>query len=271
MGLIFILGKVALSKLSPEFFVAWNFTLAALPLGIWTAAAGKWRDVFRCSRRDWLNIIGFSVFSMVALQCLWSAIKHLDPTVGAFISRLQVLVAVLLGVIFLKERFGRWEIVGGTVLILGLIVIRVSFDVTLGYWFWVMIIGAILFGASEVIAKRAVDGLHPLPLNFIRASITALSFLAVVLAQGQPLFEFRGMFWYVVGVGVGGSIFARLTFLYALKYIEVSKSMLVRQMQPIFVFILSFTTLSLLPTARELIGGTLIIAGCVVMIGGRRK
>ena len=79
------------------------------------------------------------------------------------------------------------------------------------------------------------------------------------------------MFWYVVGVGIGGSVFARLTFLYALKHIEVSKSMLVRQMQPIFVFILSFTTLGLLPTPRELIGGALILAGCTVMIGGRRK
>jgi drug/metabolite transporter (DMT)-like permease len=270
MGLIFILGKVALAKLSPEFFVAWNFILAAGPLGIWTVASGRWKDLFQCSLRGWIYIIGFSVFSMVALQCLWSAIKHLDPTVGAFISRLQVLVAVLLGVMFLRERFGRWEIIGGLVLIVGLIVIRISFDVTLGYWFWVMVIGAILFGTSEVFAKSAVSNMHPIPLNFIRATITAISFLAVVLVQGRPLFEFQGMFWYVLGVGVGGSIFARLMFLYALKYIEVSKSMLVRQMQPIFVFILAFSTLGLLPTARELIGGALILAGCVVMIGGRR-
>jgi len=108
-------------------------------------------------------------------------------------------------------------------------------------------------------------------LNFIRASIVGISFMLLSLLGGQSLFEFKGMFWHVAGVGIGGSLFARHFFLQAIRYIDISKAMLIRQMQPIFVFAIAYFTLGMIPTVREWIGGGLILIGCLVMIGGRRK
>ena len=196
-------------------------------------------------------------------------IQHMDPTVASFISRLQTLVSVFLGVMFLKERFGRREIVGAALLVAGVVIIRISFDVTLSFWFWVMVASGVFFGITEVFAKQAVGNLHPIPLNFIRNSVIALCFMVVLLVQGRPLFEFRGTWWYVLAVGVAGPLLSRLSFLNALSRIDVSKAVLVNQTQPIFVFLMSFAILSVIPSPRELTGGLLILLGCVILIRGR--
>ena len=197
-------------------------------------------------------------------------VQHLDPTVAAFLSRLQVFVAVFLGMIFLKERFGVLEAIGGLVLIVGLAVIRMSFDVNLSYWFWITVASGALFGITEVFAKQAVNGLHPIPLNFVRNSIIAVFFIIILLVQGKPLFEFHGTWWYLFAMGVVGPMMSRLCFLYALSYLEVSKATLMNQLQPLFVSLIAFSVLGLIPTLREWIGGVLILAGCVVMIRGRK-
>ncbi len=269
-GAIFITGKVALTNISPEFLVAWIFSIAVPPLGIMMFVSGRWREILNCSSRDWINIIAFSAFSIAALQSLWMGIQHLDPTVAAFISRLQTLVSVLLGVIFLRERFGRWEIIGALLLIAGVVVIRIAFDVNLSLWFWVMVASGVFFGITEIFAKQAVGNLHPIPLNFIRNSIIALFFVIVLLAQGRPLFEFQGTWWHLLAIGIAGPLLSRLSFLNALSRIDVSKAVLVNQTQPIFVFLISFTILSAIPTLRELVGGLLILAGCVALIRGSR-
>jgi len=270
-GTIFTLGKSALVSVSPEFLITWIFLIAAVLLGIWSFTSGEWRGILRCKWRDWINIIAFSSFSIVALQTLWMGIQHLDPTVAAFLSRLQTLVAVFLGVVFLRERFGRWEAIGGLVMIIGVLIIKISFDVTLNVWFWVTIASGVFFGVTEVFAKQAVGGLHPIPLNFVRNSIIAIFYVFLMMGKGDPLFEFKGTFWCLLLMGAIGPNLSRLSFLYALRYLDVSKATLLNQMQPLFVSLTAFTLLGMIPSLREWIGGILILAGCVALMAGKVK
>ncbi|MBU0518672.1 DMT family transporter [bacterium] len=270
-GAVFTFGKVVTAALTPEFVVAWIFTVAAAILGVWTITSGRWREFRQCSRRDWLYILLFSAFSVAAIHTTWLGIKHLDPTVAAFISRLQTVVAIILGVLLLKERF-RWpEAVGGVAVLAGVIVIRVSFDVSVTFWFWVMVLSGVLFGITEIFAKKAVRSLSPIPLNFFRNAIIALVFLVYVSTTQGGLMEFKGLFWIVMIIGITGPLLSRLCFLYALSYIDVSKAVLVNQLQPFFVAVTAFAAIGMIPTLREWTGGILILVGCAVMIGGRRK
>jgi len=270
-GSIYTLGKVALAEISPALLIAWIFSIAAILLGIWSAASGQIGAILRCSGRDWINILLFSAFSIGALLTMWTGIQHLDPTVAAFISRLQTLVTVFLGVLFLKERFRAVEAFGGLIMVGGVVVIRISFDVTLSYWFWIMVASGVLFGVTEIFAKQSVRNLHPIPLNFVRNSIIAVFFVVWVLLKNQSLFELGSVWPQVIAIGIGGPLFSRLCFLYAMRHIDVSKAVLVNQMQPVFVALIAFTTLGMIPSLREWIGGVLILAGCVALIGGRRN
>lgn len=270
-GCIYTLGKVALGEITPALLVAWIFSIASITLAFWTAATGRLRDILKCTARDWVIIFFFSAFSIAALLTMWTGIQGLDPTVAAFISRLQTLVTVFLGVFFLKERFRALEGLGGLLLIVGVVIIRISFDVTLSYWFWVMVISGVLFGITEIFAKQAVRSLHPIPLNFVRNSIIAIFFVVWILAKKQPLFALGNVWPQIVAMGIAGPLFSRLSFLYAMRYIDVSKAVLVNQMQPIFVALVAFAFLGAIPTLREWVGGLIILTGCVIMITGHDR
>ncbi|TKJ42124.1 hypothetical protein CEE37_00160 [candidate division LCP-89 bacterium B3_LCP] len=269
-GCIYTLGKAALEEITPEQLVAWIFMVAAVPLGIWSAYIGKFSELRSCSKRDWVYILAFSAFSIAALQTMWMGLQGLDPTVASFIGRLQTLVTVTLGLLFLKERFRLHEAMGGLVLIFGIVIIRISFDVALSYWFWMMVASGVFFGITEIFAKQSVRHIHPIPLNFVRNSIIAVVFTFVVLLRGQHLFDLGGVFWHVVAIGIIGPLFSRLCFLFAMRHIDISKVALLNQIQPVFVFILAFTFMGMIPSMREMAGGMLILIGALVLMGGRR-
>ena len=182
-----------------------------------------------------------------------------------------LLVTVFLGVLFLKERFRAIEAFGALVMIGGVVVIRISFDVTLSYWFWIMVASGALFGVTEIFAKQSVRSLHPIPLNFVRNSIIALFYVIWIFFRDESFFELGNVWPEVIAIGIGGPLFSRLCFLYAMRYIDVSKAVLVNQMQPVFVALIAFSMLGMIPSLREWIGGVLILAGCIALIGGRRE
>jgi drug/metabolite transporter (DMT)-like permease len=268
---MYTLGKVALTEIPPTQMVGVMFSFSVLILGVWCGITGEWRQFFLCSRRDWINILAFSVTSIAALLSMWSAIAHLDPTVASFIGRLQTLVAVVLGVSFLREKFRAAEFVGGIIVFCGVLIIGYSPDIHLNFWFWIMVGSAVSFGITEFFAKLSVHSLAPVPLNMIRNGIVGLSLVFWNIGQGQAVFPAVRLWYLIPLLAIFGPIGSRICFLYALKYVNVSKAVLVNQMQPLFVAIVAFAFLGTIPTVQEWIGGVLVLGGCVVLIGFRHR
>lgn len=268
---MYSLGKVVLEEITPVHMIGLIFSVSVLPLAGWSIANGEWRQFRNCTRRDWLYIIAFSLTSIAALLAMWTGIEHLDPTVASFIGRLQTLVAVFLGILFLRERFHLSEFVGGLIVIVGIVIIRISFDVSLSLWFWVMVVSAFFFGVTEVYAKLSVRSLAPVPLNLVRNGIIAIFFLVWTWFSEASIFNLGRLWPYIIALSLGGPVGSRLCFLFALKYIDVSKAVLVNQMQPLFVSAIAFTFIGTIPTLQEWIGGVLVLGGCVVLMGWRGK
>ncbi len=270
-GINYVLGKAVLADMSPTHLVALIFTLAAIIQGGWMLHTGQWRSVRHCSRRGWWAVTFFSALSILALWSLWAGIKYLDPTVASFISRLQTLVTVFLGIYLLRERFRFIEAVGGFVVISGLVLIGFSPEVKLSLWFWVMVGSAICWGITEVLAKIALRHLEATPLSFVRTVVVAIFFLIWAAFDGTPMFNLGKLWWGVAAIALLGPTLARWFYLFALQRLDVSKAVLVSQVQPLFVWPLAFAFMHTIPSIREWIGGFLILSGCVAMIAGEKR
>ena len=268
---VYATGKWAMAGISPVHLVALIFSIAAIFMIVWSGLSGQWRQLLHCSTTGWIYALLFTGATVIALLCMWSGLKHLDPTIASFIGRLQTLVAVFLGYMLLKERLGWVEGIGGIVVIAGVVVIRITFDVELGKWFWVMVASGVGFGLVEVTGKFAVRHMDPLPLNTFRNTVVALVYLFLFSFENKPLFELGGYWYGVLLVAFAGPVFSRFFFLSALKNIAVSQSTLINQSQPLFVFIIAYALFGTIPTLREWIGGLLIVVGCVVMIAGAMR
>jgi drug/metabolite transporter (DMT)-like permease len=270
-GINYVLGKAVLADMSPVHLVALIFSIATIIQGYWMIQTGQWRSIRKCSGRGWRAILAFSAISIVALLTLWTGVKYLDPTVASFISRLQTLVTVFLGIYLLRERFKLIEALGGLAVISGLVTIGFSPDIKLSIWFWVMVASAVCWGVTELAAKIALRYLEATPLSFVRTAIVAVFFLIWTSFDDAPLFNLGKLWWGVIAIALLGPTFARWFYLFALQRLDVSKAVLISQIQPLFVWPLAFAFMGAIPGVREWIGGALILAGCFVMITGEKS
>jgi drug/metabolite transporter (DMT)-like permease len=265
-----VIGKWNLAYIQPLQMNSAIFTVASLALGLFVIPARGIRAVVSHTPRVWLWIVLFSLGSWFAIWAFWAGVQRMDPSLAAFLNRIEVIVSILLGMIYLGERFTRAETAGALLSIAGLVVMRITLRMEYSEGFWLVLLGSVLFGTTEFISKIAVKYVEPPILAFVRNSFLAIMYLAVVIAGGM---SYRGMneVWIgVIALGFVGPIFARMVYLIALKKVELSKVAIISQLQPVFVLLIALTFLSQIPTLRELIGGILLASGCLVMVTARR-
>jgi drug/metabolite transporter (DMT)-like permease len=202
----------------------------------------------------------------------FAALKLLDPAIAAFVGRLETFVIIVLGVIIFRERFSRIEIPGSILVIAGIIIIRYSGGFQADTGFWVLVLSVTLFGIAEAVSKKIVTFVDPLVLTFVRNSVLAVSFVVIQLSiHGTVILPDRPVVWLgVLGAAVFGPVLARVYYLRAIELVEISKVALISQSLPIWVTVLAFIFLDTIPTAREMLGGLVLIAGCLLLARGGR-
>jgi len=269
-GLATVIGKwnlMAVSALTMNCFI---FSTATVALGLFWLPFKKLSDVFCHSAKAWLWIFLFTITSFIAIWLLWAGVQKMDPSLAAFVNRVEVPIVILLGVIFLGERFGRVEMLGAVLSLIGIVIMKLTlrFEYTTGFWY--VLISAVFFGLTEFVSKIAFRYVDAVPLAFIRNILMAIGYW-VIFYFGPYTFEGLDKVWYgVLALGLVGPILARLLYMLALKRMELSKLAIISQLHPVFVILIALTFLSQLPTAREVTGGLFLVIGCVVMIWGRR-
>lgn len=269
-GLATVIGKWNLNEISPLLMNTLIFSVATVALSMTLIPTQGVKKVFCHSGKGWLWILLFAATSWAAVWAFWAGVQRMDPSLASFLNRTEVFVAILLAVIILRERFTRTELVGASLSLLGIIIMRMTmrFEYTDG--FWLVLLGALFFGITEFTSKIAVRYVEPTSLAYIRNMLLALFFWISLFISGIN-FEGLDIVWPgVIALGIIGPILSRLVYLMALQRIDLSKAAIIGQSQPIFVMLIALPLFGQLPTARELAGGVLLTLGCVAMVTARR-
>jgi drug/metabolite transporter (DMT)-like permease len=266
-----VAGKWNLESISALLLIAMIFSIASLILSLtYIPFNNNFRKILRIKPIGWLWLLSFTGSSVVALWLFWAGIQKIDPSLGAFLNRTEVMVAILLGIIFLKERFNRIETLGAVLSIGGIIIMRLSLRVEYTTGFWLVLAGSFFFGATEFFSKLTVKHVPPIIAVYLRNLIMSIVYWIIMFGGGFSM-EGLGKVWPgVVALAVFGPILSRMIYMMALKRLELSKVAVISQTQPVYVIILAFSVLGQLPTFREIIGGLFLLGGCLIMVLGRR-
>ena len=271
-GLATVIGKYNLEYVSPLLMNSLIFTIATTAFAVWTLPRRNLRQSFSISRVGWFWILMFALTSWMALWAFWAGVQRMDPSLASFLNRSEVLVAILLGIIFLRERFTKLETIGTILAFAGIAIMRFTLRVEYSEGFWYVLIGAIFFGTTEFVSKIAVRHAAPVIVAFIRNGFLALFFWITLFSGGYSGLEDFGTVWMtVLALGIIGPVLARILYLFALKRLELSKVAVISQIQPVFVMIIALIFLSQFPTLRETTGGLFLLFGIVVMVWGRYR
>jgi drug/metabolite transporter (DMT)-like permease len=264
-----VLGKWNLRAISPLLLNCLIFSIATVVLTAFVLFCSDRKRIVRHSRAGWLWLGMFSLSSVFALWFFWAGVQQMDPSLAAFLNRTEVLLAILFGVVLLRERFTKAEALGAAISIAGIVVMRITLRMEYSLGFWYVLIGAVLFALAELFSKLAVRFVEPFIVTYLRSFFVAVVFWIALLGKGANFDGLEKVWLGVLALGIVGPIAARMTYLVALKHLDLSKVAVIGQTQPVFVLLLAFLALGQLPTVRETIGGLLLLVGCFVMVIAR--
>lgn len=225
--------------------------------------------------RDWPAFLVLGALGQTLYQVLLSAgERNVDSGTAAMLVSCSPIIASLLAVAFLGERL-TWQGWAGTAIAFaGASVIAASAGVSfhMGSGVLMVLVATVIWATYQVVLKTVAAGYGALELTAWPTWIASVALLpwslplpgAVVAA---PLSATLGIVW----LGAGASVAGFLAWSYAIKRLPVVVSSNALFAVPVAAFVIAWLVLAEAPAAGALLGGSITLAGVVLMqTAGRR-
>jgi drug/metabolite transporter (DMT)-like permease len=216
---------------------------------------------------------------------LWSySIVYTGASNTAFISQFYIIFSIIFGVMFLHERIFRIEGIGVLFAIIGGLVMTYSSENVKFLGAMIVLLFAFLSAIQYFLAKVFSQEIDSSVLAgarsifvFICLSIY-ISIFGIFFPGGINSLSYDGLLaisldaWILAFVGAIFGPFGGMMILFkALSLMEISKSITIRTISQFLTMLYSFILLSVIPTVTQLIGGTLIVVGVILLSLNREK
>ncbi len=257
----FVTAKYGLKGFNPvTFSLVWTTAAVVYSLLI-VLSCGQWRQM-ALSSRDIRNVVLMGLATGAAMILAWTGLARLDPSFAAFLWRFQSVLTIVLSVLLLRERMSIKEIAPVTVMILGGCLSTIGRWDIVGIGIILTLLACIAVAVQMLIAKARVHEIHPNILVVYRVGIGAVVIMLWALLRGKIDFHVEASYWYItlLGAFLGPCASFLLTFR-SYRYWDLSRSSMVRTVQPLFVLPLAYLVFGKLPAGKELFGGCVILVG----------
>ncbi len=272
-GLFAIPYRLSLETVAP-LTVVWGIFLWALLFSLPGAWLGR-----NQTKYSW-KIGGITfLISLAGLLANYSICQALNgassPTMLTLLQRSEIIIAMLLSWLFLKEIITTRVWLAVVVIIAGIIVMKLN---TLSFELneWSAIIWAITaafgFAVMQVLAKSIIHEINPQVLN-----VSRLAFALVILWSLEEVrirvavLEFTEWQWLALAAFCGPFV-GRVSLTYALRYLTISKIVIIGSFSPVVTLIFELLIFGTLINGYEAFGGTIMLAGILwVFLPGLRS
>lgn len=261
MSTNFVTAKYGLRGFNPETFsLVWTSAAAVYSLII-VLATGHWRQTRLPTHAiGKISLMGLTTGAGMVLA--WSGLAQLDPSFQAFLWRFQPVLTILLSALVLGERLMVKELIPVAAMVLGGCLGGIGRWHIVGTGMILTLLACYAVAVQLVIAKMTVAEIHPNALVFYRVGIGALIIALWTLLTGKGNLGVGASYWLVtlLGAFLGPCASFLLTFR-SYRYWDLSRSAVVKTVEPLLVLPLSYMVLGQRPAAKELLGGCLILMG----------
>jgi drug/metabolite transporter (DMT)-like permease len=272
-GLFAIPYRLSLETVAP-LTVVWGVFLWALLFSL----PGAWLARHQTKFSWKIGGITFLI-SMAGLLANYSICQALNgassPTMLTLLQRSEIIIAMLLSWLFLKEIITTRVWLAVVVIIAGIIVMKLN---TLSFELneWSAIIWAITaafgFAVMQVLAKSIIHEINPQVLN-----VSRLAFALVILWSLEKVrirvavLEFTEWQWLALAAFCGPFV-GRVSLTYALRYLTISKIVIIGSFSPVVTLIFELLVFGTLINGYEAFGGTIMLSGILwVFLPGLRR
>jgi len=271
----FIFSKSVLNQVSMIQFGAVWFTMGVFYNSAWYFGRGKYRS-FKVATRQKLGVaLLIAILEGAATGLFYLAIRAMEnPAVVSFIGNIGPVFVTIMGITFLKERFGRMQIAGILVAIAGVFAINFREGAFTGFLdpgAAYVLAASFLFALATIFGRRFKENLDPELMSLIRTFLLAVVFVFLILVSKENL-RFEGSVWRDLALGSLFETLLTIVFAYqALRRIEATLTSLIISSKGVWTLLLAWIFLHVFPTGIQVVGGLATIIGIYLITWRPRK
>lgn len=260
----FVTVKYALRGIKPLTFVVIWFGAVSIYGGIYAAL---WRPAWGVQlRRNFRPIAAAALVNPLAAIPFWFAMQWLDPTVAAFLILSGTIYSILLGYLFLGERFTLWSATGMFLPLGGVALMTYRSGQVELVGMALILVSCFMASLSYMFAKTAIETVDPALIQVSRAVVTAAAGVLLAVVLGHLHSDFAWHYLVVALIGAFfGELLAHTVFFYALRFVGLSEQATIAAVTPLIVAIYSLIFLGMLPTLRQSVGGAVVVIGVLLL------
>jgi drug/metabolite transporter (DMT)-like permease len=261
----FIFSKSALNNISMLQFGAIWFSLGVIWNAAWYFGKGHHKQ-FKNNLRQRLGVALFiAILEGLATGLFYLAINAMEnPAVVSFIGNIGPVFVTIMGIAFLRERFGKLQLAGIFITIAGVFVINFKDGAFGGFMDpgAVFVISAsFLFALATISGRKYSEALDPELMSFLRSGLMAIAFIIMLNFNAEGI-DFNAPVWRDLALGSLFETLLTIVFAYqALKRIEATATSLIISSKGVWTLILAWVFLDVFPGGMQLLGGGLTMLG----------
>lgn len=256
----FVASDMALESLRPLQIMTIRFFLAAVLMGLISIKSLKKIEKEELKAG---MLMGTALFVGFALQII--ALQYTTPSKNAFLTALNVVIVPFIAFIILKKKIGIKGIAGAAMAVVGVGLLSLDKNFTLGFGDGLTLICAVGFAFQIFLTSEYVKKYRAVVLNFVQMLTAFVLSAAGMLILGETTFEVTAKGWMsVLYLGIISTTICYLLQTASQKYVDETKAAIILSMESVFGTLFSILILHEVITPRMVIGCIVILIAVII-------
>jgi drug/metabolite transporter (DMT)-like permease len=266
-SLHFVFARLFLHHLPPMASTFYVLAVATVEVGVFAAVRRKldWRPAV--ANFPFFAAIGFFIASSTLLNYI--AVEYIDPGTASMLGKTGVIISLVLGVFWLRERLTRLQAAGAVFAVIGAVIISFHPGDVMQIGSLMILTSSFLYSLHTALVKRYGQEMDFIKFFFHRLLFTA-AFLFLFAVVGRELVWPDIQTWLVLLVaGTVDVVISRALYYQTLRMFTMSVHTIILTLSPVVSIIISLFLFGTFPGPQELAGGALILLGVFAVTRGK--
>lgn len=256
----FIASDMALESMGPFQIMMVRFLLAALLMGVFSI------NVLKTITKEEIiagSLMGVALFTAFALQIV--GLQYTTPSKNAFLTSLNVVIVPFIAFIILKKKVGAKGIAGAVLSVIGVAVLSLQGNFTLGLGDALTLVCAVGFAFQIFLTSECVKKFRVPVLNCVQMTVSFILSVFGMLIFKETHFQIttKGCL-SVIYLGAVSTALCYLIQTICQKYVDETKAAIILSMEAVFGTVFSVIILHEVITFRMVVGSLIILTAVII-------